>query len=389
MKKIAIILVCYNRINGLRRLCKSLLEANYYNQSDVTLIFSIDNSGSTLIYDFAKDFKWPFGEKLIRHFDERQGLKKHVLQCGDYTEIFDAVIVLEDDIIVSNSFFSYASQAIDYYWDNDNIAGISLYAFQKNWLKWHLRFEPYKNQYDTFFMKIAQSWGQVWTKKAWSSFRLWLRENPEIFYSDKVPDYVKSWPDSSWLKFHDKYCMLTNRYFVYPYVSLSSNCSDAGTHVTHNVNDHQVELQFDKRYFNFPDFNKDSVIYDEYMNRQYLGKFLGISDKELTIDFYQTKKIDSTRYILSTRQLQYRIIKSFQLSLRPIEASIIMDIFGEGIYLYDTSVNDKNQFKGSRRTLDLYSLRTHNCLFLLKNGIYLLFSENISRIITKITKWLS
>ena len=166
MKKIAIILVCYNRINGLRRLCKSLLEANYYNQSDVTLIFSIDNSGSTLIYVFAKDFNWPFGEKLISHFDERQGLKKHVLQCGDYTEIFDAVLVLEDDIIVSYSFFSYASQAIDYYWDNDNIAGISLYAFQKNWLKWHLRFEPYKNQYDTFFMKIAQSWGQVWTKKA-------------------------------------------------------------------------------------------------------------------------------------------------------------------------------------------------------------------------------
>lgn len=375
MKKIAIIIVCYNRLNGVKRLCKSLLNANYCSRNDITLIFSIDKSGILDIVQFANSFIWPFGEKIIREFKIRQGLKQHILQCGDLTNVYDAVIVLEDDIIVSNCFFAYASQAIDFYWEDTKVAGISLYSFQKNWLRWPMRFEPYKSIYDSFFMKIAQSWGEVWTRPQWLAFRKWLKDNPEILQSDEIPNYLKEWPKSSWLKFYTKYCIINNRYFTYPYYSLSTNCSDAGTHANRTTNDHQVTLQFDKEKYLFPVLNDNAVLYDEYMNRMRLGKYIGIQDNMLSVDFYGTRNQNHHRYLLSTQKLDFHVIKQYQLSLRPIEASIIWNYEGDGIYLYDTSLKAKNRNRCDDYDLQLYSLRSHDFRYFLTLSIKLMIKE--------------
>ena len=45
---------------------------------------------------FATEYNWEYGEKIVRTFPERQGLKKHILQCGDYTSKYDVVVILED-----------------------------------------------------------------------------------------------------------------------------------------------------------------------------------------------------------------------------------------------------------------------------------------------------
>ena len=49
----AIVIVCYKRIDGIRQLLKSLEVADYNNCNDITLIFSIDNSGEDTVIDFA------------------------------------------------------------------------------------------------------------------------------------------------------------------------------------------------------------------------------------------------------------------------------------------------------------------------------------------------
>ena len=161
MKSFAIVVIGYNRLPGLKRLVESLEKVDYNGRSDINLIFSIDNSGKKDVEEYAKQYHWPHGKKHIRVFPERQGLKKHILSCGDFTEKYDIVAILEDDLYVSDSFYNYAYQAVEYYFEDDNVAGISLYGFQKNWLDWVLRFEPQKNEFDTYFLKIAQSWGQV------------------------------------------------------------------------------------------------------------------------------------------------------------------------------------------------------------------------------------
>lgn len=366
MKSFAIVIVCYNRILGIQRLLKQLEKVDYDGRKDITLIFSIDNSGSDIVENFAKNYNWIHGKKRIRTFSKRQGLKNHILQCGDFTYEYDIISVLEDDIFVSDSFYHYAYQSAEFYWDNDKIAGISLYGFQKNWLNWLYRFEPQKKQYDAYFLKIAQSWGQVWTRRKWSLFKEWLMNNKSFKDDATLPQNLFTWSEKSWLKFHDRYCIETSRYFVYPYVSLSTNYSDPGEHATYSITDHQVELQYEKKEYSFPIFDEEAIIYDEFMERELLGKYLGIDEKELCVSLWGTKQKELyKRYLLTTKSLPYLVIKEFSLSLRPIELSVILNIPGEGIYLYDTSKKVSNNRRKSTDKLKIYSIRSHDVFQLL------------------------
>lgn len=361
MRSFAIVLVCYNRIDGLKRLVSSLEKVDYAGRNDIELIFSVDNSGTSIVEEFAKQYEWPHGHKTLRTFPERQGLKKHILQCGDYTKLYDVVVVLEDDIFVSDSMYHYASQAADYYWDDERIAGISLYSFQKNWLKWLIRFEPQKSIYDVFFLKVAQSWGQIWTRNKWVLFREWYQKNEVFEKSDRIPSALNSWPDSSWLKYHDLYCIETGKYFVYPYVSLSTNYSDAGEHNNFTVTDHQVELQYGKIEYSFVPFSEECVIYDEFMEREYLGKYLGVRDDELTVDIWGNKpKKYYSRYVLTIDALPFKVLKSFSLALRPAELNIIAANIGHDIKLYDMNESASLIQTKADYMMYQYSLRTHD-----------------------------
>lgn len=387
MKSFAIVLIGYNRLPGLRRLVESLEKVDYDNRKDIHLIFSIDNSGKKDVENFANGYYWPFGEKHVRTFPERQGLKKHILSCGDYTQSYDIVALLEDDLFVSDSFYHYAYQAADYYYDDDNIAGISLYGFQKNWLNWVLRFEPQKSEFDTYFLKVAQSWGQVWTSKKWSQFKEWYSAHIDFTKSDTIPEYLNTWPESSWLKYHDRYCIETNKYFIYPYVSISTNFSDSGEHSSQTSTDHQVELMYGKKVYSFPTFSSCAIKYDEYMDRVGLGKYLEIPDEELCVDFWGTKSSALyKRYLLSLESKEYRVIKEFALALRPVELSVMLGIKGKGIFLYDTEEKVQAQrYDGSYQRY-LYSIRSRESGKIIRFAVKLRFRDVWARGISKIRK---
>lgn len=387
MKSFAIVLIGYNRLPGLRRLVESLEKVDYDDRKDIHLIFSIDNSGKKDVENFANSYNWPFGEKHIRTFPERQGLKKHILSCGDFTQSYDIIALLEDDLFVSDSFYHYAYQAADYYYDDDNIAGISLYGFQKNWLNWVLRFEPQKSEFDTYFLKVAQSWGQVWTYKKWSQFKEWYSAHIDFTKSDKIPEYLNTWPESSWLKYHDRYCIETNKYFVYPYVSISTNFSDSGEHSAQTSTDHQVELMYGKKVYSFPAFSSCSIKYDEYMDRVGLGKYIEIPDEELCVDFWGTKSTSLyKRYLLSLESKEYKVINEFALSLRPVELSVMLGIKGKGIFLYDTEVKGQPQKYDGKYQRYLYSIRSRESGKIIRFAVKLRIRDVWSRGINKIRK---
>lgn len=335
-KSFAVLIVCYKRLDGIKRLLRSLECVDFDDRDDITLIFSIDRSDDDAVERFASEYEWGHGEKRVLARDERLGLKRHILLCGDLTEEYDILVVLEDDVYVSDSMYHYAYSAALHYWDDDRVAGISLFAFQKNWLAWHLRFEPQRTVYDAYFLKVAQSWGQVWTAPKWRPFKEWLSENAEFPHDDVVPDDLYTWGESSWLKHHDRYCIARGKYFVYPYLSLSTNFSDAGEHSRGATNDHQVELQCGKRDYSFPTLGEDAIAYDEYMDREGLGRYLGVPEGQLTVDFWGTKREGQyRRYVLTSRPLNRPVVKGFSLSLRPIELSVISGLEGDGLWLYD------------------------------------------------------
>ena len=91
MEDIAILVVGYNRPDSIEQLLQSLMRADY-GKDQVDLVISLDKGQRQQdIVSVAEAFDWIHGEKVLRVFSERQGLRNHIIQCGDLTEKYDAV----------------------------------------------------------------------------------------------------------------------------------------------------------------------------------------------------------------------------------------------------------------------------------------------------------
>lgn len=358
MSKMAIVVVGYNRVSGMMRLLQSLENANY--SDEITLIISIDNCGNDTVAKAAEAFVWSHGEKRVRTFSERQGLRKHILSCGDYLHEFDAIAVLEDDLIVSPAFYSYMKQCVEYYKDNRRIAGISLYTHKIN-VNTYLPFVPESGSHDVFFMQFAQSWGQVWLKEQWFEFRDWYEKNSELSIDGpNVPNLIVKWPKTSWLKYHIKYCIETDKYFVYPYDSLTTCFSDVGEHCKEENNYFQVPLMADgKKQYRFARNPEEVICYDAYFERCGLEKILNLPKNSVCVDIYGAKENKGKqRYWLTRNIYPYRIVKTYALTMRPHECNILYDIEGTEIKLYDTeaqvSMETKQDKLKNYKTISYY-----------------------------------
>ena len=339
MSKFAAVVIGYNRIPGMLRLLESLENADY-GDDELTLIISLDNCGSSEPEEAANAFVWSHGKKIVRTFPERQGLRNHILSCGEFLNEYDAIAVLEDDIIVSPGYYQYMKQAVECYKENIDIAGISLYSHKMN-VNIDLPFVPEPDGYDVFFMQFAQSWGQIWMKEQWFAFRDWYYAHAEEpIEADNVPAFVANWPKTSWLKYHIKYCIAENKYFVYPYQALTTCFSDAGEHFKETNTVYQIPLvRKAVKSYQFCEQIKAGVCYDAFFERQGLGKYLGIEEQELCTDIYGIKENkEGKRYWLTREAKNYQILKKFDLCMSPHECNVIYGIEGECIFLYDTFV---------------------------------------------------
>ena len=111
----------------------------------------------------------------------------------------------------------------------------------------------------------------------------------------------------------------------------------------------------------------EGIKYDSYNENLLLYKHLGFSSTELTLDLADnSKKLNKTHYLLSVKKLNYKIIKTYALDYRPIELNVLMDNFGEGIYLYDTMITCKNKSNFNSVSLVCYRYCIHSLLALLK-----------------------
>lgn len=349
MERIAVVAVTYNRPQSLLRLLRSINSA-YYCGDQVDLIISIDKSEiEDKIVELANNFNWKYGEKMIRQFSERQGLRKHILQCGDLVSGYDAVIIFEDDIIAAENYYLYTKQALQYYSEDPRIAGISLYSPATNEMVGK-PFIPLVNDSDVFFIKSAQSWGQCWSKSMWESFRKWYKNNNGNLIQDSdMPLGIYRWSDSSWKKYYMKYIVETNKYFVYPYIALSSNASETGEHRKRPTSRYQVPLLKGTKNYKFVSLNK-GIKYDVFFECEGLSKYIlkeYIDDSNLCIDLYGTKLSNAgKRYILTVKEMDYDLLSTYGLKMRPHEANIIYNVEGQDIFLYDLKTTKNISLEG-------------------------------------------
>ena len=338
-----IIIAAYNRPNSLQRLLNSLARADYTGHDSPTLIISIDYSNNSEVISVAENFVWEFGHKEIIQHSRNLGLKKHIIFCGDLTEKYQSVIILEDDLIVSPAFYNYTCQALNYYQGQANISGISLYSYFYNEYA-QVRFMPLDDGFDNYFLQSATSWGQAWTQKQWQDFKNWykLNEKIPITKQDKIPDKVAGWSDRSWKKYFIKYMILQHKYFVIPRVSLTSNYSEPGANIVHKQEQYHAYLLLRNKKFSFSDLSLSQAIYDAhyelearslYKNLPWLAKY------DLEFDFYGTKNLTkvTSEYLITIRNSAHPI-KSYSLELIPSELNVAWELPGDFFHL--TKVKD-------------------------------------------------
>lgn len=336
----AIVAVGYNRPDSMRRLLNSVRAAAYPAHARVPLIVSIDECGaSDAVAAVAEALDWPYGEKTVRRFPVRQGLRSHILQCGDLSETYGAVIVLEDDLVAAKDFYGYVLQALARYGEDASIAGVSLYSHAWNGYA-DREFTPQHNGFDAYLGQFSISWGQCWTRAQWRAFRAFYdaAQGSPLPMTDAVPAAVTRWPDTSWAKYFVYYIVQTDRYYVVPYVSLSTNFSDAGQHAAAHDTAHQVPLSDAAgKSYRFPS-DAEAVRYDIFFERMRLP-VEGFASEDVCMDLNGAKlSAQGRRYRLTMRALPFRAVAAYGLTMRPIEANVVQNVAGDAILLYDTTV---------------------------------------------------
>ncbi len=343
MNRIAIVVIAYNRGTALLRLLDSLASAYYPKELNVPLIISVDKSDSSDVANIAEEYVWIHGDKSVRLQEKNLGLREHVLKCGDIVFEYDGIIMLEDDLYVSPSFYMFTLAALNHSRNDKRICGVSLYDHRLNV---HARepFEAIDDGYDNYYMQLASSWGQAFLTDMWAGFREWYEgHKDEEIGADNVPVNVSSWSDKSWLKYYIKYLIDNDGYFLYPRISYTTNFGDEGTHADSGVNDLQVPLAGLRKYgqidFHFSDINESGAVYDAYFENMRLADRLNESVRnEITVDLYGKKQPGGyKRYVLSSASLPYRILETFGRKMRPLDANVYYKTEGRDFFLYDTS----------------------------------------------------
>ena len=349
-----IVVIGYNRPKSLLRLLDSLSKA-HYPAGDIRLVISLDNSGTLEPLRIAEAYPWAHGEKRVIHREKRMGLRNHVLACGDLTEEYGDVLVLEDDLFVSPYFYEYTSKALSFYEDDPRIAGISLYSQQFNQTA-NLPFTPIDDgDSDVYFMQLAASWGQAWSRSHWQGFRQWLEANgTDISRVDGIPADIRSWPDSSWLKLYNAYIISRDLYFVYPYRSLTTNFGDPGEHFYIASSRFQVAIQQKRIDYHFAQSSESLAIYDAFCEllpatlKRLNPKLAGY---DFTVNLFGCKECCSGLQLTRTSKPG---LHSFSLSMKPMELSVLHDVAGEGIALIDAAQVDAASLSAPRTQYDTY-----------------------------------
>ena len=385
--RIAIVSVGYNRLKSQVRQLSALARADYSGYDNVPLVISIDCSGDTELYDYVRNYEWPHGDKYVIIREKRMGLKEHILACGDLTQYFKGIILLEDDIYVSKDFYNYTNQMEKAYGDDDNICSIALYSNEMNGYCW-LPLVRLRNESDVFADQAVSTWGEYWNERMWKGFREWLAKTDIPWAEIDMPHQIKEWT-KAWSKFFDAYMVLEGRWSIFPYTSLTTNFSDAGEHGDANNTIVQVSLQQGHKTYQTLPFEK-LVKYDIYSNNIGLADALNIPLEDICLDLYGVRPNEhNRRYYLSVKNLPFKVVKSFGLYMRPHELNVIEQIPGNDIFLYDTAISDKAPNGGSFTNRMLYYQHGFNWKFTINVcwGNYVhIFKKVINRLKKKLFK---
>lgn len=281
---IPVIIFTYNRLEHTKMTLEAL-EKNKGIQNFILFIFSdggkteedcnkVDNVRGYL-HKYRNRSK--FSSVYIYEADRNRGLADSIIfGVSKIFQEFEAVIVLEDDLIVSEDFLEYMSNALKFYENDMKIWSISGYSFTMKSLR------GYAN--DIFFSYRASSWGWATWRNRWNlvdwkvsdycnfKYNYRMRKNFKRGGNDlsqcldlQMAGWIDSWA-IRWVYFQFKNEMLT----VYPTISKVKNIGldGSGTHCKTSKevsNLFNIQVNCNKK-LKFMSINLNQQILKEFQN---------------------------------------------------------------------------------------------------------------------------
>lgn len=328
---VALVIAGYDRPDSIARLLRSL--DGIGSPIPVDLVLSVDGGESAdAVVAKLRNLRWPHGKVSARIAQENLGLRAHILSCGDLTETYEAIVVLEDDLIVGPNILFYSAATLQAYGSDVRIAGISLYSPTYNEMA-NLPFVPQLGLGDVFALQSAQSWGQLWTRQMWQDFRHWYGAKQHTVVSDAhMPHRISSWPESSWKKYAMLYLVESGKTWIYPYRSHTSNCSDIGTHNKSVSTLFQVALDRGAPFYELPSLD-ELIQYDIFFEFSVKGSE---ADAKIVLDLYCTRsQICGPAKAITGRVLNKEHSKSYGLVRKPHEMNFLDEERGNVFRLYN------------------------------------------------------
>jgi hypothetical protein len=257
-----IVLFTYNRVAHTKKVIESL-QKNYEAKYSDLIIYSDgfkNNNDKFEIKEIRNYLKTIDGFNLIQiiNREENYGLAKNIVMGVNETiNKYGKVIVMEDDIVVSNQYLNFMNSALNFYEKNKDVWHICGWSY------------PISKEFlgDTYFSKVMNCWGWATWEDRWRSFRKdpeiivknWTKEKIREFDLDhtgvfwsQIDANLKSKIDT-WAIFWYATIFEKSGLCLYPVVSYVNNIGHDGTGTNCHLKIKEVNISLN---------NKENIIFD-------------------------------------------------------------------------------------------------------------------------------
>lgn len=254
---ISIAIISNDRLDSLKRLCDSLLNAIYsptlLQAVDLRIIFNLESGSSPQLIDYVNDFQWEYGSKHVNRRVQRGGLIRAVSESWFPSSDNDYGLLLEDDIEVSPLYMVWIEAMLSLHLNESDhrLSGISLYSprvtetrlenprvpFDSNKLAQRLT----GDQHFPYLMQTPCSWGALYFPGHWRQFISHMqdsiaKEANGTARRDVIPGSRTNHWKQSWKKYYFEIMHTNGWYLLYPnfrdQASFSTNHIEPGEHIT-------------------------------------------------------------------------------------------------------------------------------------------------------------
>ena len=329
--KPAIVIPVFKRLNSLKTLLVSLEKAEYPS-NDIQLVFRSHKGASPDVTSHCETYHWPHGPKTHLKDPDQINLDENLRRCGDLSEVYEYVIILEDDSYVSPFFYSYTQQALAFSEKEPSIAQVSLYRYHFHPIS-GLQHHLLHDLSSVFYAQKSSTRGQAFSKEQWTRFRSWLDHMPSPDL--RLPSYIKSFGLTNWELQHNWYLIEQGYYSLMPKLSTVTNTGAVGTHHRSALDSgyFQVPLQVVSQDYSFTTLKESSLVYDAFFEiHPKAFAHLKPTDLEIDLSGHKPPALFQSEYVLTSRPCK-EPLESFGSGLKPIEINIIWNNKGQDINL--------------------------------------------------------